>query len=519
MNQIRTGQVIDTRFGPLTLESQLVGGRDGQLWRATLGSQPEGNRSLYFAFLPLPHAEAECLERIRHLTPIASAGWATPDSIVRSPATGTAIVYRFQRESTIADAVTSGMFENREAGLAFCARLCDALAHLHARGMHHGTVTDEVILVSTGCQPLVLDAPVGPAVASQSSARTDGSRPDSAVDIRAVAGLVGRLKVQSAGKARGQHGHAATDELDRVLIKAAAAGGPNGYVQVCELRDDLAALTRPTAASPRRFWPAALAAGLLIMSGLSFLAFSLGRQDGLARQQRAAEFESDAKQRLAAAESRVADLEKQSEVHRSLVKAVRDDLLFARNGQSLGSNTIAAWSSLEMLLWPLTGNDSRSSERRLEFLEDRLTVTKRFVDDAYTRGNEHHLETMLAELSIGVWEVQAGRLDRARIYLDRVVPNLENSLSASDPMLLGARQLSEMVSDRPSPTGAASGHQLEPWVRNLLGFGPVPPAPGEARVIGILEALESPELADRNKEFTRRMMERRMPPSASASTP
>lgn len=172
-----------------------------------------------------------------------------------------------------------------------------------------------------------------------------------------------------------------------------------------------------------------------------------------------------------------------------------------------------------MLLWPLTGNDSRSSERRLEFLEDRLTVTKRFVDDAYTRGNEHHLETMLAELSIGVWEVQAGRLDRARIYLDRVVPNLENSLSASDPMLLGARQLSEMVSDRPSPTGAASGHQLEPWVRNLLGFGPVPPAPGEARVIGILEALESPELADRNKEFTRRMMERRMPPSASASTP
>lgn len=519
MNQIRTGQIIDTRFGPLALETQLVGGRDGQLWRATLESQSDGGRSLCFAYLPMPHAEAECLERIRMLTPFASAGWATPDSIVRSPLTGTAIVYRFQRETTISDAVTNGVFEDREAGLAFCARLCDALAHLHARGLHHGTVIDDVVLVATGCQPLVLDAPAGPAMASESSARTDGSRSEAVGDIRAVADLIGRFQVASTGRARGQHGHPAKDELDRVLTKAAAAGGPNGYVQICELRDDLIALALPRPASSRRLWPAAAAAGVLVISGLSVLSFSLGRQDGLQRQQRAAEFESDAVQRLAAAESRVADLEKQSEIHRSMVKAVRDDLLFASNGQSLGSNTLAAWSSLEMLLWPLTGNDSRTIERRLDFLEDRLTVAKRFVDDAYARGNEHHLETMLAELSIGVWETQAGRLDRARIYLDRVVPNLENSLSASDPMLAGARQLSEMVSNRQLPTGAASSKHLEPWVRNLLGFGPIPPAPGEARVIGILEALENPELADRNKEFTRRMMERRMAPSASAPTP
>lgn len=520
MNQARTGRIIETRFGPLALETQLVGGRDGQLWRATLESESDDNRSLYFAYLPQPHAEAECLERIRHLKLIASAGWATPDSIVQNPSTGTAILYRLQRESTIADAMTHGVLDGREAFLAFCARLCDSLAHWHALGLHHGMIVEQVILVSGGCQPLILDAPVGSALIADGTARVEGVRQDSALDIQAVSNLIRHLTSASHSKTRDHHKDDASNELATLLNKASAAGGPNGYVQICELRDDLVDLARPRAGSSRRTWPVVVAAGLLVMSGLSGLAFSLGRQEGLGRQQRAAESMAEVIQSLAVAESRLADLERQSEVHRSMVKAVREDLLFASNGRSLGSNTLTAWSSLEMLLWPLSDNDPRHVERRrLELLQDRLAVTKRFVDDAYSRGNDHHLETMLAELSIGVWETQAGRFDLARTYLDRVVPNLENSLSASDPMLLGARQLSEMVSNRQSQSGAASGNHLEPWVRNLLGLGVNPPATGERRVIGILEALENPELADRNKEFTRRVMERRTALFASAPTP
>lgn len=518
MKQIQTGQTVTTPRGLLTLQAPVLRGQDGQLWQARLDAVSNEVSCRYLVYLPMPHAEADFLERVRQLSTIASSGWVVPDAVVQEGSLGHLVVYRFERESSLAEAISQGELDTKEAALAFCTRLCAGLANLHALGLHHGMVVEKLIHVSPGCNPQIIDAPIGPPLGSDVLQKNEGEVTGSLGDIRCTAGLIGRLLARLQ-EMSGEQTPRLSPEIERILSRAKAAGARNGYVQICELRDDLIALARPRRFSARTMSLAA-AAGVLVVAAVSLVSgVGVGRQSGLQALRDTERELAAAVVRVSGAETRLAELEKQAEIHRSMVKAIRDDLVFGSNGQSLGSNTLAAWSSLEMLLWPLSGEDAVSVERRRSFLEDRLTVARRFVDDSYARGNERHIETMLAELSISVWEAQAGRFDHARVYLDRVVPRLEDSLATSDPLLRGARQLAAFVVNEQVRRDTTPRNDLEPWVRNMIGVHMPEDHSASAGVMGIAEAFQVPSRIGRNLAFTRQVSAHRKGLEPSVPTP
>ena len=520
MNQGRSGKSLSTRRGVLVLQEPVLQGRDGQLWSASLASERNEEQAEYLVFLPQPHAEAESLERIRQLGRIASSGWVAPDSIAQDGSAGTAVIYRFQRESALTDSIRLGELGSPDAVVRFAVRLCDTVANLHAIGMCHGQICSVLVRVSPGGTPLVVDAPVGLAFDHSRSEESDWLPSGSVRDIRAVARLIDESLTQCTADAWGREASAIQSQIGRVLARGMAAGQQNGYVQICEMRDGLQDTIRPMPVPWRVPRFLAVACIILVGAGLILAGLSIGRS-GLHAERLAFEQQlSELTVRDSLANSRIAELEKQAEVHRNMARSVREDLLFTENGQSLGPNTLGAWSCLEMLLWPLSEGDALALERRQEFLQDRLTAANRLVDDAYTNGNGSHLETTLAELSIAAWELQAGRFARAEAVLTRAVPKLEESLAESDPILRGARQLSALVDVRMNKNSSFQEQDLEPWVRRLVAAQIAPDPQGRsfgAKQIG--EAIQNPASRERNREFTRSVLARYGTAGASVPTP
>ncbi len=489
---------LQTQHGTLVLDREILRGPDGCLYEASdVSAAADHAAARVFVFIPSGHAQQAYLERLRHIDRLARYGWLTPDSVEHDPRYGVTAVFRLDRGRLldgVPDADLGGLGDRART----IGRLCHAVARGHDAEIYHGHIGPMTVVLD-GQTPMLLDAPVG--TSTPAGVRPPGR---AAADIRALGELL-RSLTEGVPCARAQRARLAT-----IVAKASAEEASRRYPQVVRMGDELLAMAaRPAASSRGRFVLASTAAAV-VLAGTAWAAFRAGETRSSDKLDNAAGLLAAMDFEIRDRETRIQQLEEKFSTQRRLVSTTQDFFWFAEQRVGVTPYSTVAFNAIELLGWPELFTRSGADDRTI--LADRLLLAREFVRAGYQRADGLHLDVIMTELMVAVWELQAGEVGNAVATLERVIPNLESRCIASDPLLRGAMQLLEYTRDRAAGREASLAPGAEAWVVRLinnLGGDPRPiDAPGSKLDSTRLRFYDAVSL-ERDMDFTASVLMRK----------
>jgi hypothetical protein len=498
---------VTTRSGSLSLVREVLQGPEGRLFEA-IPSETDAfaPRSRFLVFAPHPDCRSGYLERLKRIEHLTYHGWVVPDTIVHDPEFGLVAIYRLEQGVPISEATDSQLGGIGDRSLLI-ARLCRVVAHGHDAEVFHGNISDALVICNGG-YPMLIDAPVGPEHARDTTHQTGRA----SADIRAMGALLAKLVLDRAPQSGRADAPGLLDEVARIVATATADEPHPRFVQISRMEDVLGAAIDPPRVLVRdsRFhWPAAVgvAAALAVAAWAGFLAIDRDRRDELA----------EVRARVAEAEVRLEDRRIEAERLAAKLHVLPDmreralGMLRYSDEQGVVADSLLAFSATEQLLWPL-GTEQSHLATRLSFQHERLVAGRQVIDKAYARSEEHNLEVILTELLVSTWEFETGEVSAAADTLRRVVPKLQAVCGRSDPLAVGAAQLLAYTSDLAADRPAVASQAYEPWVKRIIDIAvsarTKAAGPYGERYRPLAERLNDEENYERDMEFTRSVTER-----------
>lgn len=490
---IQTQQLRADGMDPLTLTRCLRAGTGGEFWEAITADRPTPEAgshprpdALVFVFKGTMHDFRARLGRIAEL---AGFGWRLPDAVTQARGIGVVAIYTVSHTPDLGRWLAASPAPARPDVIALFADMCNALAAAHAAHMSHDHLGSDCVLVEGG-KPLIIDLPLGEvSVGEHAWAQESGGDPAppprlaGARDIRAMGvGLWSSLDRWASGARAGDHRNptltgSGFEPVEDILGRAAANGTARGYTQISRMATDLERLLTPAPATrPSGRWvgPACVAcAALLAGVGVLFAYTGLTGARTLPveteESPRLVRVQAD----LAEARSRNTELTALIDRRERAIGSLAETLHYSNYRPEPSKQSLAAWSMVEMLIWPI-GEDQPSFERRINFQRERLENARRIVSESYATADSEHIDAMLAELCLAAWEFQLGHAGRAAPALESLLPRLSGRLQPSDPLLKGANQLLSHARSAVNGETVTPEPGDEPWVRTL--FTPATPA-------------------------------------------